>query len=72
MVAARVRSSCATAKMDRVLGLRDKQRRARQQTPPPPTIGSALARFLLGSLAAIAVVVVGGFFALRSITIDEA
>jgi signal transduction histidine kinase len=31
-----------------------------------------VARFLLGSLAAVAVVVVGGFFALRSIAIDEA
>ena len=40
--------------------------------PPPPTIRSAVARFLLGSLAAVAVVVVGGFFALRSIAIDEA
>ena len=27
---------------------------------------------MLGSLAAIAVVVVGGFFALRSVTVDEA
>lgn len=33
---------------------------------------SAVLRFLAGSLAAIAVVVVGGYFALRSITIDEA
>jgi two-component system NarL family sensor kinase len=31
-----------------------------------------MARFLLGSLAAIAVVVVGGFFAVRSVTIEEA
>jgi signal transduction histidine kinase len=29
-------------------------------------------RFMLGSLAAIAVVVVGGYFSLRSVTIDEA
>ena len=35
-------------------------------------IASAVARFMLGSLAAIAVIVVGGFFALRSITIHEA
>jgi two-component system NarL family sensor kinase len=41
-------------------------------TPPPPSTTSAVARFMLGSLAAIAVVVIGGFFALRSITIDEA
>jgi signal transduction histidine kinase len=32
----------------------------------------AVARFMLGSLAAIAVIVVGGFFALRSAAIDEA
>jgi two-component system, NarL family, sensor kinase len=39
---------------------------------PPPSIGSAVARFMLGSLAAIAVIVIGGFFALRSVTIHEA
>jgi signal transduction histidine kinase len=33
---------------------------------------SAVARFMLGSLLAIAVVVVGGFFALRSVTVREA
>lgn len=33
---------------------------------------SAVARFILGSLAAIAVVVVGGFFALRHVTVREA
>jgi signal transduction histidine kinase len=33
---------------------------------------SAVARFILGSLAAIAVVVVGGFFALRSVAVREA
>jgi two-component system NarL family sensor kinase len=38
----------------------------------PPSATSAVARFMLGSLAAIAVVVVGGFFALRSVTIREA
>jgi len=38
----------------------------------PPRASSAVARFMLGSLAAIAVVVVGGFFALRSVTIREA
>ncbi len=42
------------------------------QSAPPPSIGSAVARFMVGSLVAIAVVVIGGFFALRSITIDEA
>src|SRR3954447_24206853 len=39
---------------------------------PPPRVSSAVARFMLGSLAAIAVVVVGGFFALRSVTVREA
>jgi signal transduction histidine kinase len=33
---------------------------------------SAVARFMLGSLLAIAVVVVGGFYALRSVTVREA
>src|SRR3954452_21199338 len=37
-----------------------------------PRIVPAVARFVLGTLAAIAVVVVGGFFALRSVTIKEA
>ena len=39
---------------------------------PPPRLSSAVARFMLGALAAIAVVVVGGYFALRSVTINEA
>jgi signal transduction histidine kinase len=38
----------------------------------PPRASAAVARFMLGSLAAIAVVVVGGFFALRSVAIREA
>src|ERR1700754_2379856 len=38
----------------------------------PPSATSAVVRFMLGSLAAIAVVVVGGFFALRSVAIREA
>jgi two-component system NarL family sensor kinase len=38
----------------------------------PPRVSAAVARFMLGSLAAIAVVVVGGFFALRSVTVREA
>jgi signal transduction histidine kinase len=37
-----------------------------------PRIDAAVARFMLGSLAAIAVIVVGGFFALRSVALDEA
>lgn len=39
---------------------------------PPPSTGAAVARFTLGSVTAIAVVVVGGFFALRPVTIKEA
>ena len=64
---------CRTVKIGRVL--RRRHRRVPDDGPvgvPPPSIGSAVARFMLGSLVAIAVVVVGGFFALRSITIDEA
>lgn len=38
----------------------------------PPRIGAAVARFMLGSLVAIAVIVVGGYFALRQVAIDEA
>jgi two-component system NarL family sensor kinase len=38
----------------------------------PPRIGSAVARFVIGSLVAVGVVVVGGYFALRNITIDDA
>ena len=37
-----------------------------------PRVDAAVARFMLGSLAAIAVIVVGGFLALRSVAIDEA
>jgi two-component system NarL family sensor kinase len=38
----------------------------------PPTARSVLVRFALGSAAAIAIAVVGGYFALRSVAIDEA
>jgi two-component system, NarL family, sensor kinase len=37
-----------------------------------PGVGAAVARFMLGTLLAVAVVVVGGFFALRTVTIHEA
>jgi len=37
-----------------------------------PTPGSVIARFALGTAAAIAVAVVGGYFVLRSVAIDEA
>jgi two-component system, NarL family, sensor kinase len=36
------------------------------------SVRGAVGRFMLGSLAAIAVVLVGGFFALRGVTVDEA
>ncbi len=54
-------------------------REARQRRDPadsplaaPPRLSTAVGRFVLGSLAAVLVVVVGGFFALRTVTIDEA
>src|SRR3954453_15922268 len=37
-----------------------------------PRVSAAIARFMLGSLAAIAVTVIGGFFVLRSIAVSEA
>lgn len=40
--------------------------------PAPPRIGSAVARFVLGSLVAIVVVVVGGYIALRDIATKQA
>ena len=47
-------------------------RKTRRVGRPPPTARSLLWRFALGSAAAIVVVVVGGYFALRSVAIDEA
>src|SRR4051812_5543961 len=38
----------------------------------PPSTTAAVARFVAGTLVAIVVVVVGGFFALRSVTTNEA
>jgi len=54
--------------------LRDPDGRPRAHAPggAPPRISAALARFMLGALAAVAVVVIGGYFALRSVTINEA
>ncbi|MEY2517237.1 MAG: two-component system, NarL family, sensor kinase [bacterium] len=57
------------------MGLRSRRRRdprARAGAGAAPRIDSAVARFMLGSVAAIAVIVVGGFFALRSAAIAEA
>jgi two-component system NarL family sensor kinase len=47
-------------------------RRSDRPAEAPPRVDAAVARFMLGSIAAIAVIVVGGFFALRSVAIDEA
>jgi two-component system NarL family sensor kinase len=55
--------------------LRRRHRRVPDDGPAgsaPPRIGSAVARFVAGSLVAVAVVVVGGYFALRKVTIDDA
>src|SRR6185312_14441013 len=38
----------------------------------PPAISSAVARFVAGSLVAVLVVAIGGYFALRNITITDA
>jgi signal transduction histidine kinase len=51
---------------------RNAARDAARDAGPPPRIGTAVARFMLGSVLAIVVVVVGGFLALRSVTIKEA
>ncbi|MDP1849622.1 MAG: histidine kinase [Solirubrobacteraceae bacterium] len=57
------------------MGLRsegDRDRRGGARAGAPPRVDAAVARFMLGSLAAIAVIVVGAFFALRDVAIDEA
>ncbi len=53
------------------MGLRSDRRRDRPDGAPP-RVDTAVGRFMLGSLAAIAVIVGGGFFALRSVALDEA
>src|SRR3954449_8672861 len=40
--------------------------------PAPPRIGSAVARFVLGSLVAVIVVAVGGYIALRGVATSQA
>jgi two-component system, NarL family, sensor kinase len=50
----------------------DVDRSASREGARPVSVGGAVARFVLGSLVAVAVVVVGGFFALRSVAIAEA
>jgi two-component system NarL family sensor kinase len=51
---------------------RSAARDAARDAGPPPRIGVAVGRFMVGSVLAIVVVVVGGFIALRSITVREA
>lgn len=48
------------------------QRPSRRPGRRPPTARSVVLLFALGSAAAIAVAVVGGYFALRSVAVDEA
>jgi two-component system NarL family sensor kinase len=55
-----------------VFGRRDKDAAPRSLAAPPPSVGTAVGRFMLGSLLAVAVVVVGGYFALRSVATHEA
>jgi two-component system NarL family sensor kinase len=55
-----------------MLGTRQSDRSPGAAGGRQPSIGAAVARFTLGSVAAIAVVVVGGFFVLRPVAIGEA
>lgn len=48
------------------------RRRMGRGLPAPPSVSAAVAQFMLGSIAAISVIMVGGFFALRSVAITEA
>src|SRR5687767_11006892 len=68
-----MRSAPGTVKMVNVRLRRHSRRRARDEPGgPPPSIAGAVGRFLLGTLLAILVVGVGGFYALRSVAINEA
>jgi two-component system, NarL family, sensor kinase len=46
--------------------------RMRRRRRRPPTVRSVMLRFAIGTAAATAVAVVGGFFALRAVAVDEA
>ncbi len=52
------------------MGLRSQRRPG--AAGAPPRVSAAVARFMLGSLVAIAVIGAGGFFALRNVAVDEA
>jgi two-component system, NarL family, sensor kinase len=68
-----MRSVPAAVKMGNVRLRRHSRRRVPDDVGgPPPSIAGAVGRFLLGTLLAILVVGVGGFFALRSVAINEA
>src|SRR4029079_7630492 len=55
------------------MGLRSQRSNATGRTgESSPRVGSALARFMAGSLIAIAVIAIGGYFALRHVAVDEA
>ena len=60
------------------MGLRSRARRDRRArrrdgaAAGPPRVDAAVARFMLGSLAAVAVIVIGGFLALRNVALEEA
>jgi signal transduction histidine kinase len=58
--------------MTQVFAKSDRNARRRAAGERRPSIGAAVVRFTLGSVAAIAVVVVGGFFVLRPVAIREA
>ena len=50
---------------------RDRRRPGDAPGAAPPSTRSAVGRFLLGTMLAILVVGIGGFFALRSVAINE-
>ena len=56
----------------RLRSKRLRDRRDGKSRNAAPRVDAAVARFMLGSVAAIAVIVVGGFFALRDVALDEA
>jgi hypothetical protein len=70
LVAWRTRLQCNI--IDRVFQRFRRPAEAGAVSEPAPSLGSALVRFMLASLAAMLVIVVGAFFALRQVAIDQA
>jgi signal transduction histidine kinase len=70
LVAWRTRLQCNI--IDRVFQRLRRPAEAGAVSEPAPSLGSALVRFMLASLAAMLVIVVGAFFALRQVAIDQA